>query len=276
MRLLRPGTMLCMSRAAKRTARIVALLVVISIGLYLSLRLYLSYEAHRVSQVLTTLNGINIGDTEESALSAVERYGGYRWSPHDKSRGAYEYVVEVNPWYFGNLTGHRQRFESIVTKAVDILNANPRFRQVVGLRLWTAGGGIDMNQGRVERVSAQVLVEGKDEWLGGMWSLEPGIPDYVLQEYSSVKPPWPELSRYVVGWTNLNVDNGLGEGVEVWVTPSATNSESRAGRNINVSCLTSRVGCRTLCDLMPDAARYHKEHPEAGWGGSWEEQRTCP
>jgi hypothetical protein len=270
-------TMLRMSRVARRAARIVALLVTVSIGLYLSLRLYLSYEAHRMSQMLTMLNGINIGDTEESALSAVERYGGYRWSQPDKARGAYEYVVEVDPWYFGNMTGHRQRFEGIGTRVVSVINANPSLRRAVGLRMWRTTGSIDINQGRVEGVSAEVLVEGRDEWLGGSWSLAPTIPDYVLQEYSSVKQPWPELNRYVVGWTHLHVGSGTGEGVNMWITPSATDSESRAARRVNTSCLTSRTGCWALCSLVPDAARYHKDHPDAGWGGNWgEAERTCP
>src|ERR1039458_2538985 len=132
-----------MASTAKRAAGIVGLLVAVTIGLYLSILLYLAYEAHRVSEMLTALNGIHIGDLEESALSAVEGFGGYRWNQPDKAQGEYEYVVEVNPWYFP-MAGHQPRFERVATRIIEVIDTSPSSRRAVGLRLWTAGGSIDI------------------------------------------------------------------------------------------------------------------------------------
>lgn len=262
---------------SRRCLIFAAIVVSAVFGAFLTMRLYLLHEARRADEMLAALSGVKLGDTEENVSQILGNFGGYRWTPRDEPQGDLRYVVEVNPWYWPNMAGHQRQFEKLARRIVGLMNTCPRFRRSVGLRFWTADGEIHLNRGRVAGVHVSVIVEGQDEWLGGMWNLDNEIPLFEREHFSGIKQSWPEISRYVVSWTHLHVGDGTGEGVKTWITPQASQSEMYAARHMNLSCLTSWRGCKALCNLMPEASRYHKEHPLAGWGGAWgEPELTCP
>jgi len=222
------------------------------IAFYVLARVYLAYEVHRATSMLAELGRVRIGDGEASLLPLVSRYDGWQWTPKfahpDGSFDDCEYVFEVNPWRFPNLAGHTRRFDTAiraVTKAI------PEGRlSSAGLRLWMAGVFVSIRSGRVHSVDANVVVEGRGEWLGQLWTLE-------AKSEESGSPP------LAVGVTSLEIGNGGGGAIRAFLTPSASQEQVHAAHNLNAACLTSMRGCRNFCDLAPAATRYLMQHPEA-------------
>ena len=60
---------------------------------------------------------------------------------------------------------------------------------------------------------------------------------------------------------------GIYDSMEVWITPDyATRLEREHAFDFDLSCLTSFLGCRAVCKLMPSAwLDYQKEAREKGW-----------
>lgn len=71
---------------------------------------------------------------------------------------------------------------------------------------------------------------------------------------------WPhDQNHYLVGWGRLiamEKQNGGGEGAGVDIPPDATDEERRSAHDFRLQCLTSRSGCRTVCDLYPAAVEF--------------------
>jgi hypothetical protein len=124
---------------------------------------------------------------------------------------------------------------------------------------------------RDEAISGDVILEGENEWLLAEWRYASEIPAYHRVIPSNTIFPIEE-PRYEAHWTHLHFGDGTGEGIMSSVTPSSTAEELNAARNINLPCLMSGRGCHSLCDLLPDATRYRREHNGGGWGwnsGDW-------
>lgn len=248
----------------------------ILITTYLSIRLYLVYQAQRAGEMLSLLETTRIGDSEDSVLRVLHKYDPQQWTDPNAGERESSYWMEVAPCYFRNVAGHGGVFERTGRRFLALIDTFPAARRAIGLRLWAARGQLQFSDGRVKQIRGQVLVEGTDEWLGGGWNLEHEIPARIRQRYADVKQPWPQLSRYVVGWSHLQVGGETGEEVHTWITPTAPEAELYAARHIKLSCLTSAKGCWALCNLMPEASLYNNEHPEASWGGIWgKPERTC-
>lgn len=239
---------------------------------YGTARSYLAYEASRASSMLHDLESVKVGDPEASVISISENYGGYRWIPEfrepDDQTSDCVYVLEANPWRFPSLTGHTRKFDDAVHKISSSLNS--RLRRTVGLRMWNVIGSISLKENHVIALSGSAFVEGRDQWLGGMWHISGNIPKYELERFQESSASWPEMNRYLIGWVNLNMAGGLREAVESWITPDATYDEKLSARRFNLQCMTSRTGCQTVCDLVPDAVGYAREHPQLRLGGSWD------
>jgi hypothetical protein len=241
---------------------------------YVTARSYLAYQASRAGSMLRELRSVKVGDPESSIISISENYGGYQWiwkvrDPNDQ-RSDYEYVLEANPWRFPMMTGHTRKVDNAIRAASSSLNS--RLRRTVGLRMWNVTGTITLKENRVTAVSGSASVEGRDQWLGGLWHLSESIPEYKLKGFRELGVPWPEINRCLIGWANLNMADGLGEAVDSWITPSAMENEQQYTRLFNIQCLTSLSGCRTVCELMPEAVAYAKEHPHviSSDGGTWD------
>jgi hypothetical protein len=164
----------------------------------------------------------------------------------DESPGDYEYVIEVNPWRFYNLTGHTRRFDDAIRRAESIFSED--WFSSTGLRLWMAGGGIGIRSGCVRSVSADVYVQGRNEWLGQVWTL--------AAEGRGAQP-------LLVGTSSLKMGYRPGDVIKTWVTPDASQTQAQAARNLNRACFTSFAGCNGFCELTPGATRYLMQHPEA-------------
>lgn len=236
----------------------------IAIGTYVAVRAYLFVEAVRAGQMLSDLAAIKLGDQEASVNKVLEKYSNID-STSDKTG-----TVEVDPWHFGPISNPRPRTQGLVSKIVTILNTNPALRRRIGVRMWLANGVVIFDEHRVSQVQTEVLVEGHDEWLASMWHLMPTIPRPPTDSRIAYDP------NYVVRWTHLHVGDETGQGLRTWITPSAGSAELEAARQLKVSCLYSSGGCRSFCELIPNASKYRKEHPDAPWGWtSANKDKTC-
>ena len=121
----------------------------------------------------------------------------------------------------------------------------PNIRHALGLRKWLASGEIEIRNGRVSGVTAVLIVEGREEWLAGIWRLVAEIPEDEVRK--------GEAPSYLVTWGHM-LWEGEGEAVTVWLTPSA-GADLEGLRRFNLDCLASSPACGALFDLMPVAAR---------------------
>jgi hypothetical protein len=151
------------------------------------------------------------------------------------------------------------------------------WRRRLKLRGWTVSGSVRFTDEKVESVSGGLVIEGENEWLMADWRYATDIPAYLSQGHPDSLPG--KASRYDARWTHLHFGNGTGEGILTSVTPLSTSEELAAARDINLRCFWNGRGCRSLCELMPDATRYRREHNVGGWGwnsGDWGIQpRDC-
>jgi hypothetical protein len=227
-------------------------------------RAYLVHEITRAGQMLNDLEAVKIGDSEGSVLLISRKYDGYRWAPTMFSKlhenPDYEYVLEVDPWRFWHIdteTNHAGKLDRMIRTASTTVA--PRVRRATGLRRWSVLGRISFRQNRVVAVTGTAVVEGRDEWLGGVWHLSETIPDEEIRRFV-IDPAasWPQMHRYLMGgaYLNFSAADGGGESIESWITPSATHDEKQSASRFMFQCLTSRSGCRTICDFVPGALEY--------------------
>ena len=232
--------------------------------------LLLVVEAHRAAALLNQLNSIQLGQSEASVLDLFQRYEDVNYEREigvDRGR-----VLRVDPW-----GAHRPLGPSwIDTPILEMLPISGNWRRRLGLRLWVVQGGMRIADHKVKSVWADLDVEGENEWLKADWSYESEIPAAILQHLGDNTRP--EMARYLIRWTHLHVGYETGEGIQNLITPAGTPEEQHAARSINLQCLTSMRGCHSLCELMPDANRYRREHHYPGWGwnsGSWGRQDSA-
>lgn len=225
---------------------------------FVAIRVYLAHEARRAGELLKDLQSVEIGESEATARSISQKYGGYQWVniyKPDYDDSDYEYIPAVNPWRYGTISGHTTRFDQQIKSLAN--KVSPRWRHALGLRKWLVGGDIRIKKGRVVSVSGTMIAEGKDKWLGGNWNFAAEIPRSKLERYPEKSP---ETQCYVAEYGHLLWDDE-GEILMTWITPAASASDSRSGRQLNVGCLMSRSGCPALSDLMPGAAAQYRLQP---------------
>lgn len=239
-------------------------------------RASLYYEAARAERMLKELGDVKIGDTESQVLAILRRYGNFRkapeyWAQFDNAD--YEYQVEIGPSgiYYLVDSANTPMFYRITRSVLSGLS--PRFRRAIGLRRWNVYGRVGIKEDRVTVVWGMVMVEGSHEWLEGDWLLVKTIPPHEVERFvTSPGVLWPhDVNHYLVGWGRLIAmenQNGGGEGASSRITPSATEDEKRSAHGFRLECLTSRSGCRTVCDLYPAAVEYADS-------GTWKERKEA-
>jgi hypothetical protein len=238
---------------------------------YVTVWFVLAYQIRRASHLLEEAQKVNVGDSEDSIRAMLERYGGYRWDVQLGGREDYNYVLEINPWHFPTLSGKKsgERVHAIEGAL------NPRFRRAIGFRQWMVGSEIAIKEHRVVAVQAATVVEGRRMWLGAMWRFSEKPREFERNVFSD--GPSSEERQYLATPGNLHMESGTGTAWSLWTTPSSPNAQRQMANQLNFGCLRSLSGCDTVCDLMSEAARYFREHPEsAPKGGGWDDSLgTC-
>ncbi len=253
-----------MKKTTKFVLAIAAALVLV-LSCYGLARAYLYYEAARAEHMMRELGDVKLGDSEAQVLPILERYGSWRrvlepYTQGDKTD--YEYMVDIGPsgiYYFYVDPASTGMFYRI-TRAV-LGNLNPRLRRAIGLRRWNVYGRVGFKEKRVKLVVGIVMVEGSHEWLKGGWDLVQTIPPSEIDRYvTRWGVSWPhDANHYLVDWSRLiamEKQNGGGEDAGADITPDASDQERRSAHEFRWNCLTSRTGCRTVCDLYPAAEEY--------------------
>ncbi len=266
-----------MKKTAARFGLAIAATLVLVLSCYGLARAYLRFEAARAERMLKELGDVKIGDPESQVFAILQRYGNFRkapeyWAKFDKAD--YEYQVEIGPsgiYYLVDRAGTPIFYR--ITRVV-LSGLSPQFRRAIRLRRWNVYGRVGIKENRVALVLGAIMVEGSHEWLAGDWTLAKTIPPHEIDKFvTSPGVSWPhDVNHYLVGWwirlIAMENQNGGGEGASSWITPSATEDEKRSAHGFNLECLTSRFGCRTVCDLYPAAAEYADS-------GTWKERKEA-
>ena len=253
-----------MRRTPTRFLLAIASTLVLILICYGLARAYLYYEAARAEHMIRELGDVKLGDGEAQVLPMLQRYGGCRGSlqPYTNvDKTDYECLVEIGPsgiYYIVDRANTSKFYR--MTRAV-LSSLNPWLRRAIGLRRWSVYGRVGFKDRYVKVVFGAVMVEGSHEWLAADWNLVGMIPPSEIDTLvTSPGVSWPhDANQYLVGWTRLiamEKQNGGGEGAGVDITPAATNEERRSAHEFRLQCLTSRSGCRTVCDLYPAAVEF--------------------
>jgi hypothetical protein len=114
-----------------------------------------------------------------------------------------------------------------------------------GLRTWELRANCGTKDGHVSGVTAGVMVDGRQEVLGGGWRLASASPDDLLTH---------EPDKSVATSIHFAAIDGPpnGEYVEILATMRSSPTDL-AARRINRGCLLSFRGCESLCQLLPNA-----------------------
>jgi hypothetical protein len=268
MRLFPQGAWFGLTRKRLRVAgwTFVALSALCAV-LYGAARITQALEYRRAAIFLEELRSIQLGQSEASVMPFIRQYQGVR---AEEALGFKDdsYILRIDPWHLMHLFPGPTWVDRAYRRAFSDLG---NWRRAVKLRSWTVSGWVRFKNGRVETVSGDVVLEGENEWLMADWHY-----GFQISSYRRVRSPNNSLPgeepRYDAHWTHLHFGDGTGEGIMSSVTPLSTAEELNAARNINLQCLMSGRGCHSLCDLMPDATRYSREHNGGGWGwnsGDW-------
>jgi hypothetical protein len=253
-----------MKKTLVRFLLAIAAILVLLLSCYGLARAYLAYEADRAGRMLKELAAVKIGDSEEQVLPMLQRYGSCRGSLQlytkvDKTD--YECLVEIGPsgiYYIVDRANAGMFYR--ITRAI-LSSLNPRLRRAIGLRRWSVYGRVGFKNDKAKVLEGIVMVEGSHEWLEGGWDVIETIPESVIDAFVTTPGvSWPhDANHYLVGWSRLiamEKENGGGEGSGIDITPAATDEERRSAHEFRLQCLTSRSGCRTVCDLYPAAEEY--------------------
>ena len=251
--------------------RMFMLAAAVAVICYMAVWLVLAYQIRRATRLFEDAQQIRVGASEESIRPMLERFGGHRLDIQLGYHEDYNYVFEISPWR-SSTASSGQSAESVysIERAL-----NPRFRRAVGFRKWRVGIDLAMKQDRVVAVQSVAIVEGRRRWLGAMWHLSEIPP-----EFERIVPPdaLPDVERReLVTPGILNLETGTGTSWTVWMTPSSPADQRRIAHRLNFGCIRSFSGCDTVCDLLPEAPQYFREHPElAPKGGGWDDKlRSC-
>ena len=206
------------------------------------LRAHSRHMVHRALSLLSEAALIKVGDTEETVLPMVARYGGtkmYSQSAQGDSASA-SYEIRLSPFQvFSN--GHG-------AMAYVMVYVPNYLRGLLGLRNWLVTVDVRVQEGRVKSVNGDAFVEGGSRWLGNSWHKLPGVDE--------------ASTAYSVEMSALNISRNGGSGLDESFTPIGTHEQEQISYEFNRSCFTGFIPCSTLCDLKPSLFRYLKEHPE--------------
>lgn len=234
--------------------------------LYGAARITQALEYRRAAIFLEELKSIQLGQSEASVMPFIQQYEGVRAEESLGFKGD-SYILRIDPWHLMHALPGPDWAEHAYGWAFSEFG---NWRRTLKLRSWTVNGQVAFADGKVKMVSGGLVLEGENEWLMADWHYEPEIPAYLLAKSPNKSLPGEE-PRYEAHWTHLHFGDETGEGIISSVTPLSTAGQLNAAHNINLQCLMSGRGCHSLCDLMPDATRYRREHG-GGWGwnsGSW-------
>jgi len=243
-----------------RTIAFVASLVLtLLVALYGCARIWFIREAGRAAVLLQELSAVQIGQSEESLLPLIRRYGGFHPNYLPDS-----YSLGIDPLHS---TRPFTRWVKVDEAIEWLTSIRADTRRILGLRVWSVGGMLRITRGTVSSVSGGIMVEGENEWLTAEWFYSAEIPAEELQVWNQ-----GERTNFLAHWTHLHLGLETGEGLSSNITSTATPEELQAARSINIDCLTSLRGCHSLCELLPGAAQYFRERQIKVWGwnsGSW-------
>jgi hypothetical protein len=192
----------------------------------------------------------------------------FRWNHQLGALEDYNYVLEINPWRFPTLNhgGFDGRDEPIGA------GLNRRLRRATGLRYWMVFSAIAVKKQQVVAVQAETYVEGKTMWLGTSWRFAEKPREFERDPNAEYLQWPPEPDRNFVSPATLEMWRAGGTSRGFWVKPTSPIVERRVANRWNLGCLDSFRGCDSLCDLLPEAAPFFKEHSElAPKGGGWDE-----
>lgn len=238
---------------------------------YLAVFLLLSIEVRRAATLLGQLNNVKLGDPQTAINPLLRRYEDL-WYERQIGTERTNYILRVDPWHFYRPFVGPRWIDAPVRRAIYECGG---LRRALGLRAWVVNGDLILMDERVVSVWAEVIVEGQNEWLMTNWTYAGAVPSEEAKLYKEHGLYRPEMERYLIGWTHLHMGLETGEALRNWISSSANGDEQQAARNINLRCLRSFTGCHSLCEFMPDANRYRRQHDYPGWGwnsGSWGQQ----
>jgi hypothetical protein len=212
-----------------------AVLLISSVGLHI----YSRHAADRALSMLTEAALIKVGDSEETVLPFVARYGGTKGSTLADSAD-HSCGMKLSPF---------QVFSNGHGAVAYVMAYVPHYlRDSLGLRNWLVVVDINLQNGRVKSVNGDAFVEGGGKWLGNSWHKLAGIDT--------------ASSAYSVEMSSLNIVQNGGSGLDESFTPLATHEQVQISYEFNRSCVTGFIPCSTLCDFKPSLFRYLKAHPE--------------
>ena len=259
----------------RKVTRVITFVCGAVLFLYSLAFLYIRYESLRTTNLLKGLQSLQIGESEQVAADVLASYKDQRLSRlFGYPRGSN--LFQVDPWLvYSGLFSRRWQNRALEFVLLDCGS----MRRRLGLRVWRVLGEYRAENGRITAVNATIEVEGADEWLLAEWTYLSEFRRQDSVRWGDTKELPEEMQTYRSHWTHLHMGTETGEGIVNAVTASATPEALRAARDINVECLTSFRGCRSLCALMPAAVAYRRAHGygSLGWSsGSWGVQdRSC-
>jgi hypothetical protein len=258
-----------MRRVLVAFVRLLAVAAGISLFSYVAGRLVLAFQIRRASQLLEEVQSVSVGDGENSIRPLIERFGGHCWDVQLVSHEDYNYVFKINPWNLVTFSSDDSQGDVHAIERV----LNPRFRRAIGLRQWMVDSEIAIKQHRVMAVQTSAIVEGRPMWLGAMWRLSEKPVEF---ERSAGSLDFPSENSLVTPGI-LNLESGTGTSWSLWTTPSSPKGQRQMANQLNFGCMRSLLGCDSVCDLLPQAARFLGEHLNlAPKGGGWDDSsRTC-
>jgi len=261
----------------RRRLGVVVRLLAVAVGVlllcYVTARLLVAYQIHRASQMLTKVQAVNVGDSEDSIRPMLKRFGGYRWDVQLGALEDFNYVLEINPWRFPTLSNYKSNGREHPIG----IGMNARFRRALGFRQWLVVREIAVKKHQVIAVQSDVVVEGKTMWLGTSWRLSEKPREFERDPTADyLQWPVPPDLRFVSP-ANLEMATGGGSFWSFWTKPSSPTVQHQVSKRWDFGCLDSFRGCDSLCDLLPEAARFFNERSDfAPKGGGWDEDsRSC-
>ena len=262
-----------MRRRLGTVVRLLAVAVGVLLLCHVTARLLLAHQIHRASQMLTKVQEVNIGDSEDSIKPLLKRFGGYRWDAQLGALEDFDYVLEINTWRYPTVF----TYKSSGREHPIGIGLNAGFRRAIGLRHWLVISEIAIKNHQVVAIDTEMLLEGKTMWLGTSSRLSER-PREFERDPTVDYLQWPvEPNRDFVTPGFLEMGNGGGAFWAFWTNPSLPIVQRQVPNRWDFGCLDSFRGCDNLCDLLPEAVRFFNEHRElAPRGGGWDENsRSC-
>jgi hypothetical protein len=228
-------------------AAVVVLPLILCAVLYFCLLSAEYYSARQASRMLYKLEAIRLGDSLARFEEAV------RGCSIERRDGEHSCILTAGAFRW-------QAPVVLMSKLpLDQNYALSRILDRAGLRYWRLSATAFVQDGRIQHVSAQLLVVGSYETLGARWRIAQQVPSEYLN-----RDPSMDDRRTLIHWFHIT-SLPAGQGLMIDATPDSTEKELRA-RRINRSCLFSTRGCDGLCEILPDMAPVLKER-NRNWGG---------